>query len=211
MDGYVSKSQFAVIYGCSRAYVSQLVAAKRLVLSDDGKLVHVDSSLKLLNVTADPSKVGVKERWAAVREGRDPATVEIQPPLVVPAGSSQAAGADKPAAAGATAAAPTSSAYHDARTQREQAEAQMAQIELMERMRQIAEIEPIVRAMLDTHTAARTEVLGLADRLTQLVVSETDARKVYDTINRECERICDRMSKRIDTLRQQHSTTTVTA
>lgn len=210
MDGYVSKSQFAVIYGCSRAYVSQLVAAKRLVLSDDGKLVHVDSSLKLLNVTADPSKAGVKERWAAVREGRDPATVEIQPPLAAaPAAAAPgaAASADKQPAA----AAPASSAYHDARTQREQAEAQMAQIELMERMRQIAEIEPIVRAMLDTHTAARTEVLGLADRLTQLVVAETDARKVYDTITRECERICDRMTRRIDTLRQQHSTTTVTA
>lgn len=210
MDGYVSKSQFAVIYGCSRAYVSQLVAAKRLVLSDDGKLVRVDSSLKLLNVTADPSKAGVKERWAAVREGRDPASVEIQPPLAAALASAPGA-ADKPAAAAAAAAAPASSAYHDARTQREQAEAQMAQIELMERMRQIAEIEPIVRAMLDTHTAARTEVLGLADRLTQLVVAETDARKVYDTITRECERICDRMTRRIDTLRQQHSTTTVTA
>ena len=67
MSGHVQKSVFANLYGCSRAYVSQLIAAGRLVLSADGKLVDVDASLERLGATADPSKAGVRERWEAYR------------------------------------------------------------------------------------------------------------------------------------------------
>ena len=139
-----------------------------------------------LAATADPSKTGGKKDRAPIAES---STASEQPPALTP----------------------VSNAYRDAVTLKEQSNAQLLQLKVLQETNQVSRTDDMVRAMLDTHTAARTEVLGLADRLTQLVVAETDARKVYDTITRECERICDRMTRRIDTLRQQHSTTTVTA
>lgn len=210
MADAVSKSQFAEILGVSRAYVSQLVGAKRLVLTDDGRQVMVDASLELLGATSDPSKEGVRERWAAMREGAGkPAAVPAVDllPTAVQVDASQAAAEpqrtliDEPAAASAAAtpaAAPGArSDYQDARTRREQAEAEMAQIELMERRGKVLDADSTVRAIADVHTAARVEVLSLPDRLAQLVAAEVDPRKVWQLINAECELLCQRLEANI--------------
>src|SRR3569623_1740648 len=69
MDGYVSKSAFAKIYGCAQSYVTKLKELNRLVLSEDGKRVNVEASLRLIEATGDPIKLGVRERWDAYRNG----------------------------------------------------------------------------------------------------------------------------------------------
>jgi phage terminase Nu1 subunit (DNA packaging protein) len=221
MNGYVSKSQFATIYGCSKAYVSQLVKASRVVLSEDGQQVNVDASLRLLNVTADPSKAGVRERWQAFREGREfagvasdrtPASVgAVAAPLADAAPAAQPAAGDQlrldaqpeSKGAGDQQPAPTNR-YHDARTEREQAQAKLAQLELARAMGKVLEADLTLRAVMDAHIAARNEVMMLRDRLTQVVAPITDPRRVYDIITAECERICAQMQRRCQELAATH-------
>lgn len=209
MPTLVSKKDFAALYGCSKPYVSQLNAAGRLVLSEDGSKVNVEATFELLGVTSDPSKAGVRERWAAYREGKafdgtatQPAAVQIQPaaepaqqPLIEP---EQPAGPAAPPAAAT--AEPRASAYHDARTLREQAQARMAQLELQKALGEALDAEPTLRAVMDAHTAARSEIMQLPDRLAQLVAPEIDPRKCFDLIRVECERACNRMVEHLQLL-----------
>lgn len=189
----VTKTEFAAIYGCSKAYVSQLVAARRLVMDADGKRVDVEASLELLGATADPSKVGVRERWAELRAAQQE-TAAAAPAPSLPAPPAQPTLLDDAAPPAPAAPATTArSEYQDARTLREQAEAEMAQINVMKARGQVLEAEGTLRAIADAHISVRTELMALADRLTPLVAPETNARKVWDLINTECERLAGRV------------------
>jgi hypothetical protein len=195
MDGYVSKSAFAKIYGCAQSYVTKLKSLNRLVLSEDGKLVNVEASLRLIESTGDPSKLGVRERWDAYRNGES---------LDLLAGAEESAPA-APAAerkAKPTADSPPS-AYHLARTEKEQIDAQLKSIELRKLLGQVAEVGPILKAVHDTHAAARSALLQLPDRLTQMVAPESDPVKVHELIRLECERICNAMVREVQRLRER--------
>ena len=208
MDGYVTRSQFATIYGCSKPYVTKLIAERRLVLSEDGKLVNVEASLRLMNVTSDPSKAGVRARWDAYRAGAAPGATNT--PQEAEGGMAAAAGESIGSPASPTPADPPKrddpkpaadeSAYHQARTKREQAEAELATLELKKALGQLLDAPSTLRAFLDVQLAARTELLGLADRLTPLVTPENDTRKVYDLIQAETERLCETIRNRIELL-----------
>jgi hypothetical protein len=102
---------------------------------------------------------------------------------------------DLPAAAPAAAPTepPRSSAYHDARTQREQAQARMAQLELGRALGEVLEAEPTLKAVMDAHLAARGEIMKMPARLAQLVSVQSDAAVCYRLIEAECERACQRM------------------
>jgi hypothetical protein len=131
----VSKKDFAAIYGCSKAYISQLIKAERLVLCPEGRQVDVDASLERLGATADPSKAGVRERWADYRQqhGQQPAAA-VAPPAPPAVASPPAAlaqplelfdlppqdlPADLPGDPSAPAAQNGRSDYQEARTRRE--------------------------------------------------------------------------------------------
>lgn len=212
MDGHVTRSQFAVIYGCSKPYITKLVADKRIVLSADGKLINVDASLKLLDVTSDPSKAAVRDRWAAYRAGAAPGATNTPRAAVGGLASAAGAGAADPAAPASTTPPttppaadapkplPDESAYHQARTKREQAEAELATIELKKALGQLLDAPSTLRAFVDVQVTARNELLALADRLTPLVTPENDTRKVYDLIQAETERICETINHKIKAL-----------
>lgn len=227
MSGQVSKKDFAAIYGCSKAYISQLIAARRLVLSDDGKRVDVDRSLELLGATSDPSKAGVRERWAAYRadqgqpagQGAAPVIAAAPAPMAAPSPAAAPAVAptpapppvaeqrpliDEPAAPAPAAAAPTParSEYQDARTRREQAEAELAQIELMKARGKVLDADSTLRAVASAHIAVRTELLNLPDRITPLVLGLTDRRRVWELIQAECERLATTMQQSAQQLAQ---------
>ena len=70
MGGHVSKSDFAKIYRCKPSYVTKSIKEKKIVLSEDGKKVNVEASLRLIEATGDPSKQGVRDRWNAYRGGK---------------------------------------------------------------------------------------------------------------------------------------------
>ncbi len=202
MATHVSKKDFAALYGCSKAYVSQLVAAKRIVLDDEGKLVDVEATFELLGITADPSKVAVRERWNAYRQDQGkpaPVTAPAQSPVAPPQGRAEAATSED-VEPKAPAAEPRASAYHDARTLREQSQARLAQLDLQKALGEALDAEPTLRAVMDAHTTARVEIMMLPDRLAQLVAPEIDPRKCYDLIRAECERTCLRMVEHLKTL-----------
>jgi len=198
MDGYVSKSAFAKIYGCAQSYVTKLKDLNRLVLSEDGKRVNVEASLRLIEATGDPSKLGVRERWEAYRNGLsldDIPAAALNLPAPSAALASDASTGKRSAGEG------SSSAYHQARTEKEQIDAQLKKIELLKLQGQIAEVAPILRAVHDTHAAAKAALLQLPDRLTQLIAPETDPLKVHELLTRECERVCEVMQREIQRLR----------
>lgn len=204
MSGAVRKSDFAQILGVSKAYVSQLVASGRVVLAADGRRVDVEASLELLKVTADPSKAGVRERWAAMRDATKATAAATPAPTPADAAPATAASqaslidATAPAAAATPdpepAKVPASSAYHDARTLREQTEAQISKIALRKLQGSVLDADETLRAIADANTAACAEVLTLPDRVTQLVAAEVDPRKVHAILRDDCERICERIS-----------------
>lgn len=66
--GTASFSGFARAINCKPSYVTELKAAGRLVLTEDGKRVRVTPSLALMRETADPARAGVAARHAAKRE-----------------------------------------------------------------------------------------------------------------------------------------------
>jgi len=195
MNAYVTRSQFAQIYGCTKPYVTKLVADKRVVLSTDGKLINVEASMRLLEVTSDPSKAAVRDRWLAYRAVRAPA-----------ASASSGSGAGGPACASKAAAieagnlAHDESAYHQARTKREQADAELAMLKLKRALTQLIDAPCALRAFVDVQRVARDELRSLADRLAPLVTPETDARKVYDMIQAETERVCEAIGSKIAAL-----------
>ena len=67
-------AEFAKLLRVKPSAVTQLKAADRLLLTDDGKRVRVEASLARIRETADPSKAAVAARHAAGREtaGREP-------------------------------------------------------------------------------------------------------------------------------------------
>lgn len=200
MDGYISKSAFAQVYGCAPSYVSKLKALNRLVLSEDGKLVNVEASLKLIEATGDPGKTGVRERWEAYRNGHDLASMPA-PAKVADQEDEQASGRSR----GGGDKAP--SAYHQARTEKEQIDAQLKMIELRKLQGTIAEVAPMVQAVQATHIAARTALMQLPDRLAQLIAPETDPVKVHELLRLECERVCEVMRREVERLRERAEVT----
>ena len=197
----VSKKAFAELYGCGKSYVSQLVKDGRLVLTAEGK-VDVEKSFELLGVTSDPSKAGVRERWEAYRAGSEGAgtataaaalPAAAAPPVVQGEVGQLTIDDLPPAPAAAVAEPPRSSAYHDARTQREQAQARMAQLELQRALGEVLEAEPTLKAVMDAHLAARGEIMKMPARLAQLVAVQSDPSVCYKLVEAECERACQRM------------------
>lgn len=193
MNGYVTKSAFAKIYGCGLSYITKLKDLNRLVLSDDGKLVNVEASLRMIESTGDPSKLGVRERWEAYRDGRTLDDVPAAAPAAepVPAQGKRAMSSDN------------GSAYHQARTEKEQIEAQLKGIELRKLQGQIAEVAPILKAVHDTHAAARSALLQMPDRLSQMLAPESDPLKVHEMLRQECERVCEVMVRELQRLRER--------
>ena len=59
--------EFADIVRCKPGYVTELRKAGRLVMTDDGKRVHVTESIALIESTRDPARAGVAARHAEQR------------------------------------------------------------------------------------------------------------------------------------------------
>lgn len=193
MNGFVTKSVFAQIYGCGVSYVTKLKDQKRIVLSENGKLVNVEASLRLIEATGDPSKVGVRDRWNAYRDGKQ-VDIPANPAPEAPKNKQKSRligeepGGD----------------YHQARTEREQAEAELKKLELAKQRGLIAVVEPIVKAVVDTHMTARAALMQIPERLTQQIAPVTDPVTVHTLITAECEKICSTMEKTVAELIEKH-------
>ena len=229
----VSKAEFADIYGCRRSYVSQLVAEGRLELTEDGKRVRVEASLEKLGVTADPAKSAVRERWAAYR-GRTtgaaaPADVDLvdqvhlakpaapapmEPPPAVQATEAPRGQVEAPAQGELDLPATHRKEDRDVQVRRaairleiEEIDRQRKHLGLMKDLSRVAEIDPMLRAVVDGHMAARNELMAMPDRLTAIVAPVTDPAQVYALIEAECEQIVARMHAHMQRLKNNHQAT----
>jgi hypothetical protein len=79
-DGTLSKSEFAAYLNVKRGYVTQLITAGRVVLTDDGQRVRVAESVELINATRDPSRQGTVDRHAANRAAAQQPAPQPPPP-----------------------------------------------------------------------------------------------------------------------------------
>lgn len=64
---FVNQTKFAKEIGKSKGYISMLKSAGRLVMSEDGRLVNVEESIKLIADTADQNRDDVAARHEAER------------------------------------------------------------------------------------------------------------------------------------------------
>lgn len=63
----LNQTKFAALIEVTKGYVTQLKKQGRVVMTDDGKLVDVEASLKLIQESADPNRDDVVARHAAER------------------------------------------------------------------------------------------------------------------------------------------------
>lgn len=161
---YVSKAEYARMHGWHRSYVSKLHREQRLILSEDGK-VDWAATDTLIGRTADPSKLGVQQRWAEERAERENGTPAPDPGAddgQMPA--APAAGQDSP--------------FHKARANREHYNGEMARLEY-EWLIGLLISRP--RAEDAAHTmgrAVRDRVLGLSPRIAPELAAISDAWEI---------------------------------
>jgi hypothetical protein len=168
---FVRKAEYARMHGWDRSYVTKLQREGRVVLSADGKLVDWAATDALIGKTADPSKLGVQQRWAEERAERDSPS-----PGVAPGADTADSPAAPPAVATAPAsAAPADSSFHQARANREHYNGQMARLEY-EWVTGLLVSRPRVEDAAHTiGRALRDRVLGMAPRIAPELASISDA------------------------------------
>lgn len=164
---FVRKSEYARMHGWHRSYVSKLQTEGRLVLSGDGKLVDWAASDALIGKTADPSKLGVQQRWADERGPR------VDDDDVLP-GTENVASRAAPAANGTAAVAAPDSPFHQARAHREHYNGQMARLEY-EWLTGLLVSRPRVEDAAHTMgRLLRDRILGMAPRVAPELAAISD-------------------------------------
>lgn len=157
---------FARILGCKPSAVTALRHAGRLVLTDDGKRVQVQSSLERIRETADPSKEPVAARHAAAR-GASLATA-IEPP--VDAGAM--ADDDDADTTG------FSYDYQRARARREHYQAQEAQRAYEVAIGKLMVADDVASAVASATTTLRVRLESLPDVLAPQLAAINDENQV---------------------------------
>ena len=157
-------SEFADLARYKRSYVTQLKAAGRLVLTDDGKRVRVAESLQRIRDSADPSKAGVAARHAAVREA-----AAAQP---VPA-------AEPDAALDLDDADSASGTYSEARARREHYQALSAKRDYEVSIGKLMDADQVCAAVASAATVLRTRLEALPDILGPQLAAETDETRIH--------------------------------
>lgn len=168
----VSKAEFAAMQGWSRAYVTQLSKAGRLVLTDDGK-VNVEASLRKLAATTDPSKDGVKRRWKDERRERDVGQhVRYDAPDP---------GDDEPASL---------YDYQEARAKRETHLANIAEMEEAVKAGALLERQAVEKALVDLTARVPARLEQLLERVCAQLPSEQLREQLYHLLANEHAELC---------------------
>ena len=67
MPSYMKKGEYAAYRNWTPAYITKLMKQGRIILDESGKRVDVEATDRLLAESSDPSKQGVRNRFAAYR------------------------------------------------------------------------------------------------------------------------------------------------
>lgn len=177
----MTQAAFARRLGVQKSYVTELKHAGRLVMTQDGRRVLVAESEARIAATSDPAKAPVAERHAA---GRAAAVDGRKPQKTTPAED------DEPAAG--------TPDYQRARARREEANANLAEIELAERAGGLMETSAVVAVLADAGATCRTmlETLPavLAPQLATLSDDHACRQLLEEHVGAALNELCDRLA-----------------
>lgn len=179
----LTQAQFARHLGVDRAHVTRLKHTGRLVMTDDNH-VRVEESEARIAATADPAKAQVAERHAAARA----AAVDGKKPAKTAAPEDDEG--DEPPVGGPD--------YQKARARREEANANLAEIELAERAGGLMETAAVRAVLADVGATCRAalETLPaiLAPQLATLNDDHAIRQLLEEHIGAALNELCDRLA-----------------
>lgn len=145
MSQKLSQAEFARHLGVRRSYVTQLKQTGRLVIDENG-LIDVDASTARIAATADPGKQAVAARHAQQRGGELPSA-----PLADNAPERAPESLEEPEA-------PGTPDYQKARARKEEANAQLAEIEVAKQAASLFDASEVIAAVADAGAIFRTSL-----------------------------------------------------
>jgi hypothetical protein len=175
-DQFVKRAEYARMRGWDRSYVTKLERQGRVVLSGDGKKVDWAATDAKIGKTADPSKVGVQQRWAEERVQRN-----VYDGIHAPAPEA----ADPPAAPVAD------SSFQQARASREHYNGQMARLEY-EWLTGLLVSRPRVEDAAHTiGRALRDRMLGMGPRIAPELAAISDPWELEKRLTEALRQVLD--------------------
>lgn len=166
----VRQSEFAEMLGFSKAAVTKLKNAGRLVFTEDG-LVDVEASKEKIRETSDPNRDDVVRRNAEKRGGGS----GIDPS---PAGIS----------------------FQTSRALKEQYHALQAKIDYETRMGELVERATVERDWMNVATILRTSLEKIPDSIAAVIAAETDIDRVHAILTEQIEQALKQASEHINRL-----------
>ena len=182
-----SLAGFARILGVKPSAVTALRHAGRLVLTDDGKRVHIAASQQRIRDTADPSKAGVVARHAAERAAKaagHPATAPDATAPATGAGEGDGATAD-----------PGNADYQSSRARREHYQALEAQRAYEVAMGKLMDAHEVASAVASAATTLRARLEGLPDVLGPQLAAINDEAQARATLAEAIEHALEEASR----------------
>lgn len=196
MTEEMRKSEFADLLGVSRAYVSQLSRANRLVLSEDGQRVRVRESLDLISSTGSADKMAVAARHAMDRwkKGGSGVSVPDAARSVAAAGAPPAGGGVLPNPAVLSTTDPMA-AYNIARAENEIKRGQDMDIELAKKRGELISREATIKLVADLAAATRATYDRIPDRIATRLAAESEPAMVYALLQEALDAASETLSK----------------
>jgi len=164
----MSQTDFAAHLGVNRSHITQLKNAGRLVMQD-GK-VDVEASIKRINDTKDPAKESVAKRHQQERSQKAQSTEKA------------------PSVPG------TGSRFQSAKARREEANADLTEIELQTRRGQLLIADEAKLAVADGDTTIRNRLESLPDMLAPQLAAESDEQKIRSMLTDHIESLLSDLS-----------------
>jgi hypothetical protein len=188
-DQYISLRAYSRMRGVSLYAVQTAIASGRVTAvrrDAKGKITGIDS------VKADAQWAANTDATEAARTGADPFRgAVVQPDLV------DRASVEPPPAG------PSDTAeYQASRAKREEYQAEMARLTLLERLGQVGSIEGFLRAVTDAAQLTQDRILQVPSRISTSLAVETDPIKIETLLTRELKDALDGIAQRAAELAQ---------
>lgn len=194
--GTASLREFATLAGFKPSYITQLKSDGRLVLTADGRRVHVAESLARIEATRDPAKAAVAARHAAARSGV--AGVAATPLGIAAPEPTHAAPAPDPDTA-----ARAGSTYQSARAVRERFLALQAKLDYEQASGKLLPAAEVESALAAAVTTLRGRLESMPDTLGPQLAAEADEARCRALLAETIEHLLDETARQFANIAKQ--------
>jgi hypothetical protein len=183
-DQYISLRAYARQRGVSLYAVQTAIASGRVTAvrrNEAGKITGIDP------VKADAQWAANTDATEAARTGADPLRgAVVQGDLVDRISSSSTTPADESNAP----------AFRESRAKREEYQAELARLDLLNKLGQVGSIEGFIKAVTDAAQLAQDRILQVPSRIATSLAVETDPIKIETLLTRELKDALDGIAQR---------------